>query len=63
MGVGSGIRDPEKPIPDPGVNKVPDLGSATLGTTSGGLCRCLPWSEYHDITLNYTKWGKMKTSD
>jgi hypothetical protein len=24
------IRDPEKPIPDPGVKKAPDPGSATL---------------------------------
>jgi hypothetical protein len=33
MGLGSGIRDPEKkPIPDPGlgVKKAPDPGSATL---------------------------------
>ncbi len=34
MGLGSEIRDPEKPIPDPGpwVNKAPDHGpgSATL---------------------------------
>ncbi len=35
MGLGSGIRDPEKnysgsQIPDPGVKKAPDPGSATL---------------------------------
>jgi hypothetical protein len=27
------IRDPKKSIPDPGVKKAPDLGSATLKTT------------------------------
>jgi hypothetical protein len=33
LGLGSGIRDPEKNlfrIPDPEVNKTPDPGSATL---------------------------------
>ncbi len=35
MGLGSWLRDPgswirKKPIPDPGVNKAPDPGSATL---------------------------------
>jgi hypothetical protein len=31
MGLGSGIRDPEKKtIPDPGVKKAPDPGSETL---------------------------------
>jgi hypothetical protein len=33
--LGSEIRDPEKPIPDPGIKKAPDPGSgfATLGYT------------------------------
>jgi hypothetical protein len=31
MGLGSGIR--KKPIPDPGVKKAPDPGSATLQAT------------------------------
>jgi hypothetical protein len=39
MGIGSEIRDPgsglrKKPIPDPGVKKAPDPGSATLNMTS-----------------------------
>ncbi len=45
MGLGSEIRDPEKTyrvfrIPDPGVKKVPDPGSATLSrdTYLGASC-------------------------
>jgi hypothetical protein len=30
MSLGSGIRDPKKPIPDPGIKKAPDPGSGTL---------------------------------
>jgi hypothetical protein len=46
MSLGSEIRDPEKTypgsrsrIPDPGVKKAPDPGSATLGSVFNCVCR------------------------
>jgi hypothetical protein len=40
VGLGSEIRNPKKPIPDRGSRsqKGTGFGSATLGTTSRGLC-------------------------
>jgi hypothetical protein len=35
MGLGSWIRDPEKPIPDPGVKKAPDPGSGSATLVRG----------------------------
>jgi hypothetical protein len=50
MGLGSEIRDPEKPIPDPGVKKAPDPDPQHCGVLNlplrrvsvrGTLCRVL----------------------
>jgi hypothetical protein len=56
MGLGSEIRDPEKTysgsrIPDPGVKKAPDPGSATLVRAAHGRGRAAKTHWFQEIVL------------
>jgi hypothetical protein len=58
MGLGSEIRDPEKPIPEPGAKKAPDPGSGTLLFLTNSMLSCHLRISQGDLKLNVAKKTK-----